>query len=58
MSLDVSHVIDAHIVPLGAGFTTYAEVNELVPDAAEVEAAAHVRDRHVTHNDHADPFGA
>ena len=58
MSLDAHNAIDAHFVPRGAGFTTYAEVNDLVPDAAEVEAATHLCDRHVTHNDHADPFGA
>ena len=38
--------------------TEHGDDDHLVQDVAELEAAAHVRDRHVTHNDHADQIGA
>ena len=57
MTLDADHAF--HImIPISARGPEHGEDDHLVQDVAELEAAAHVSDRHMTHNDHADPFGA
>ena len=58
MSLDTYHGHCCTFAPLGRRFTTHAAANGIVQDAGEMEAAAHICDRHVVRIDHADPFGA
>ena len=57
MRFDARHVIPMHLARLGRRVPDRGGGDHLVQDAAELEAAEHVSDRHEVAIDHADQCG-